>query len=216
MAKADPVTWNFIRYRLTDPVSGVNNWHAEAFGLLVAERFYPDLVTFCREIKSEDYGAFRHRLNQVWSSLQDPSAREPRKVSERDIQAIAKNIPDARNEDPASARAVAAGTICMHLMRFMQSADRNEIARLAVTAYAGVFVDQRDEGLGKSRPWPTAIPFDEVAAYDAWIADAPHVQSELRLQNADLSFVETLSGSVEQRSSAVLRRAFAGERRLTT
>jgi len=92
MAKASPVTWNFIRYRLTDPVSGADNWQAEAFGLLVAERYYPDLVTACRETRSDAYGFFRHRLNHVWSRLQDASTPAP--VSDRDLQAITEQIPD--------------------------------------------------------------------------------------------------------------------------
>ncbi len=209
MAKAEPVTWNFIRYRLTDPVSGVDNWRAEAFGLLVAERFYPDLVICCREIKSDAYGFFRHRLNRVWTALQDPSAREPRQVSERDLRAIAEHIPDNRHDGLSGARAVAAGTICMHLTRFVQSGDRDDIARLAMSAYAGVFVDDHENGQDGTTPWVSAIPFDEVGAYDATITDAPDVRSELRLQDADLAFVETLEGTINQRCSAVLRRAFA-------
>jgi len=55
MTKTGQVTLSNIRYRLTDPVSGVDSWHAKAFGLLVAERFYPDLVVNCSETKSNTY-----------------------------------------------------------------------------------------------------------------------------------------------------------------
>jgi len=132
-------------------------------------------------------------------------------MSEQDLHAISRQIPDNGQDGPTGARAVAAGTICLHLNRFLRSRDRGDIALLALAAYAGVFIDDHGEPSAGSTAWAASIPFDEVADYEASVAKAPGVQSELRLQNADLSFVETLEGPHEKQFIAVVRRAFAGQ-----
>ncbi|MGI9385999.1 MAG: DUF416 family protein [Methyloligellaceae bacterium] len=209
--KATPVTWNFVRYRLTDPVSGVDNWRAGAFGLLVAERYYPDLLVWSRERCRGEHGFFRHHLNVVWSVLKDPAQREPGLVTERDLEKISHAIPDSRRQGPAEERAAAAGTICLHLVRFLQSNDRDDIAHLAAAACASVYRDQHADPFEGQVAWASSIPFDEVGSYETAVGEAPEVQSELRLQDADLAFVETLEGPLENQFDAVLRRAFGDQ-----
>ncbi|MEO0620105.1 MAG: DUF416 family protein [Pseudomonadota bacterium] len=214
MPKAEPVTWQFIRYRLTDPVAGADTWSAEAFGLLVAERFYPALKVACRSAGTDDYGFFRNRLNIVWQVLEQPVRRAEHAARVSDLDAIAQRIPDTRTsaEPSTAARAIAAGTICHHLCRFVMSGDRDDIARVALSAYAGVY-ETHDSGTsarsdGTSVGWAASIPFDEIDAYETMIATAPGVRSELALQAADLAFVEQLGGTDAQRFSAVSQRAF--------
>ncbi|MEL7542229.1 MAG: hypothetical protein AAGJ70_00480, partial [Pseudomonadota bacterium] len=131
-----------------------------------------------------------------------------------DLDAIAQRIPDPRvsGRQSHASRATAAGTICHHLCRFVTSGDRDDIARVALSAYAGVYDTLEDhpakhtaEG---SASWATAIPFDEIDDYESMVATSPGVRSELALQAADLAFIEQLRGTDSDRFFAVSQRAF--------
>ncbi|MEL6289929.1 MAG: hypothetical protein AAFQ42_05545 [Pseudomonadota bacterium] len=205
MTQTDQTTWHTIRYRLTDPVAGVTAWQAEAFGLLLAERAYPVLQATCRENASDAYGLFRHGLGRLWDHLEGRMSPRLRLVQPDDIEALARALPDTAT----AARAVAAATICQHLVRFVASGDRGDIAQAAITAYAGALTAWAPGyRLPDDGDWARAIPFDEIDVFAQTVANAPEVQAEVLRQAADLAFIEALRGERAAQFDAMRRRAF--------